>query len=189
MPERIDCVMLAAGESRRMGEWKMLLPFLGATMVETSVRRALEACARVILVAGFRGRELVRLFRLWPGVRVIDHGLWREGMYSSVRAGIERVETPRFFVALGDMPLVGAEVYRALLASDAQAVIPSHRGRRGHPVLLSTEAVRAHIRRHGAIGTLRDVIACLTMETVPVPDPGVVDDIDTPEDYREVRDG
>jgi hypothetical protein len=54
----VECVMLAAGRSSRMDDWKMTLPWGKSTIVEHSVRTALNVCARVVLVAGFRAEEL-----------------------------------------------------------------------------------------------------------------------------------
>ncbi len=93
----------------------MTLPCSGSTIVECSVQNALESCSRVILVSGYRGDELARLFAGRERVLVVHNADYELGMFSSVQCGVTRVNTERFFLALGDMPLVAAAVYKILL--------------------------------------------------------------------------
>jgi molybdenum cofactor cytidylyltransferase len=186
--------MLAAGASSRMDQWKMTLPFGTGTVIEASVRAALEVCGRVILVIGFRAEELIELFSGRERVLPVVNEHYTEGMFSSIRRGVEKVRSERFYLSLGDMPRVGAEVYRALAARPAvDAVVPKYRGKKGHPLLLSAAVARAVLSR-GAEGggpkqTLRDVLAELPTLTVPVDDPHILHDIDTAEDYRALAEG
>ncbi len=180
----LDCVVLAAGSSTRMERWKMTLPCGEVTVVECTVRSALEACARVVLVTGFRAEELERLFAGERRVHPVRNRRYEEGMFSSIKAGAAEVASGAFFLALGDMPLVSPAVYRTLAAHrTAAAVIPKYRGKKGHPLLLSEEAGRS-IASFPARATLRDVLAGLTTLTVPVEDRHVLCDIDVPADYR-----
>jgi molybdenum cofactor cytidylyltransferase len=182
--EPCDCVLLAAGLSSRSTDWKMLLPCGGATMVEASAAAALPACARVIVVAGFRAGELAALFRGRERVEVAVNERFEEGMLSSVRCGAASVRTPRFFLALADMPLVTPETYRRLLEAPAvDAVIPKFRGKKGHPLLLSGAVARAAASA-SRDDTLRDVLAGFATLLLPVEDPNVLQDIDTDEDFR-----
>ena len=191
----VGCVMLAAGSSTRMDSWKMLLPWGGSTIVEQSVKTALSVCSRLILVVGFRARELTELFRKRLEVEVVVNADFASGMFSSVRQGAEAAAEGPFFLALADMPGVSGGVYRNLLhwgrrldggfaaAGTAYAVIPQYRGKKGHPLLLSA-GIRARILRADASETLRDVLAGVPTAVVPVDEPGILHDIDTPADYR-----
>jgi molybdenum cofactor cytidylyltransferase len=190
----LDCVMLAAGTSSRMDRWKMTLPFGEGTVIEASVQAALEVCSRVILVVGFRAEELFELFHGRERVLQVTNERYAEGMFSSIRCGVAQVRSERFYLSLGDMPRVGAEVYRALAGQPAvDAVIPMYRGKKGHPLLLSAAAARAVLSQKAGGGvsepTLRDVLAELPTLTVPVNDPYILHDIDTEEDYRALVDG
>jgi molybdenum cofactor cytidylyltransferase len=190
---RPDCIMLAAGRSRRMEQWKMTLPLGEATLVESSVSAALEVCGRVILVAGYRAEELAALFRERERVRVVVNPAYEEGMFSSVRCGSGQVRSPWFFLALGDMPGVDPGTYRLLarLAKDLPvrgsfripALIPRFRGKKGHPLLLSDQ-VKERILSAPPTVTLREVLASVPNLLVPVDDPHILQDVDTPEDYR-----
>ncbi|MBN1836355.1 MAG: NTP transferase domain-containing protein [Spirochaetales bacterium] len=190
---RPDCVMLAAGRSRRMEQWKMTLPLGETTLVERSVSTALEACGRVILVAGHRAAELVELFEGRERVQVVVNPEYEQGMFSSVRRGVAEVGSPRFFVALGDMPLVDPGTYHLLVGLAEElpeaagvripALIPRYHGKKGHPLLLAA-LVRERILAATPAVTLRDVLAEVPNLLVPVEDPHVLQDVDTPEDYR-----
>ena len=63
--EKFECIVLAAGASARMGQWKLFLPFQGRTVIECVVRAALTVCSRVILVTGFRSAEAAAFFSSW----------------------------------------------------------------------------------------------------------------------------
>jgi len=181
-----DCLILAAGASSRMSDWKMLLPWEGSTIVETSVRKALDACRRVILVAGFRAEELRALFadRIRAGeMAFVANPVYERGMFSSVQAGAGLVTSQRFFLALGDMPRVEPSVYRLLLRYEGEVVIPKYRGKKGHPLLLSSAAGR-RIQELEQDRSMRDVLAEFPTLAVPVEEPGVVQDIDDAQDYR-----
>ena len=120
--EPVECVMLAAGESRRMGRWKMLLPLEETTVVERSVENALVVCDTVYLVVGHRGEELMRLFAGRNRVVCVANRRYAQGMFSSVKTGVARLKGGRCFLALADMPLVSPKVYRSLLeASPAES--------------------------------------------------------------------
>ncbi len=187
--ERYDCIMLAAGESTRMGSWKPLLPFRGSTVIEWSVRSALRSCRRIVLVVGYRGEELAERFRGRAGVETVENRDYRKGQLSSLVTGMERTEDSRFFVALGDMPLIGGHVYdriaaegRTAFAGGFAAVRPAFGGRPGHPVLLDRDRVFTDPPGDG-IRSVRDILHALRVLEVPCSDAGVVSDIDTPADY------
>jgi molybdenum cofactor cytidylyltransferase len=181
--EDIDCLVPAAGQSARMGRWKPVLPFGTRTIIETVVMNALRACTRVILVTGYRGAELAVLFRGQARVHVVENSDWPLGMFSSIRQGAEHVRTPRFFIALGDMPWIGAEVYATLLeAPMADFVYPVSDGKRGHPVLCAGR-VKDEVRHADpAAGSMREIASRLMVEEVPWRDDTIHHDIDTLED-------
>ena len=193
-----ECVMLAAGRSTRKDGWKMTLPWGESTIVEHSLRAALDVCSRVVLVAGFRVEEIARIFRDWPRVEVVNNERYEEGMFSSVQMGVRSIGNGGFFLALGDMPGVSGDIYRTLLGWDrrlasilggtAHAVIPKYRGKKGHPLLLSPET-KIRILDSEISRTLRDVLAEVPTIIVPVDDQGILHDIDTPADYQSLRNG
>ncbi len=169
-----------------MGSWKPLLPFRRRPLIEWSVRNALELCERVILVTGYRGAELEALFRSWTGVELVENPRWERGMFSSIKAGVDRVTSERFFIALADMPLIRPEVYRALAERPGwEAARPTYQGQKGHPVLLA----RSLIDRITALDDSQSMAAALRgarLLELPLDDRFVVCDLDTPGDYEEL---
>jgi molybdenum cofactor cytidylyltransferase len=191
----VDCLMLAAGSSTRMDVWKMTLPWGQATIVEHSVQIALDLCSRVIVVTGFRADELAERFRDWPRIEVVRNSDYEMGMFCSVQRGAGTLGKNPFFLALADMPSVTGAVYTGMLAwydrfatvfaaaGTDYAVIPKHKGKKGHPLLLSP-GVRTRILQTDPSKTLRHVLAEVPTVAVPVDEPGILQDIDTPADYR-----
>lgn len=187
--ESFDCVVPAAGKSARMERWKLLLPVGADTVVARSVRNALGFCSRVILVTGFRGEELRRLFDDWPAVTTVQNPEYSSGMFSSIRAGVRHVRSERFFVALADMPFIRPDVFRALAAVPASpagssAARPYYQGNKGHPVLLS-HMIIDKILQFDNSHTMQDVLRSVSMYRLATDDKGVLMDIDTPQDYRD----
>lgn len=167
-----------------MGEWKLLLPFGKETIIEAAVHTALAACPRVILVSGYRGGELAAAFQADQRVLVVENPDWPTGMLGSILRGVPLIETSRFFVALGDMPLLCSEVYAALLGQPvADAVLPVFHGARGHPVLLKQSLGEKALRNPPASGRMKDLLARHDIREMPWPDDSVLRDINTPEDY------
>jgi molybdenum cofactor cytidylyltransferase len=181
--EGVDCVVPAAGQSARMGAWKPVLPFGDSTIVQTVVAAALGACARVILVTGFRGAELAALFRSEPRILIVDNPDWLLGMFSSVQRGLAHVATPRFFVSLGDMPWIGPEVYQALLGADPSPVVaPVFGGFRGHPVLFDAAVRDAALRADPETGSMKEIASRFAATELPWEDDAILRDIDRMED-------
>ncbi len=187
--EEAECLIPAAGAALRMGKWKPLLGFRGATIVETVLRTALEACARVVLVTGYRASELERIFEAEPRVRVARNPDWELGMFSSIQCGVRLIESGRFFVTPADMPLIKSGIYRALLeaavsdADHADAFIPVFKGMRGHPVLLGRRVTKAVLRQEPATGAMKEVLRSFRVRELDWADDSILRDVDTPQDY------
>jgi molybdenum cofactor cytidylyltransferase len=166
-----------------MGRWKPVLPFGESTIVQTVVAVALQACPRVVLVTGYRGAELASLFEGDPRVLPVAHEAWQEGMFSSIRLGVSRVRTRRFFVTLADMPWITAAVYAAMLRrEETDVVFPVRGGMRGHPVLFNERVKDAIAAADPESGSMRAVVESFHVSEVQWPDDSVLRDIDTAAD-------
>ncbi|RMG17737.1 MAG: nucleotidyltransferase family protein [Planctomycetota bacterium] len=192
-PYAVRPLVLAAGASSRMGRPKASLPF----GPETALGRILSTCAACSLsppqvVAGAHPDAVHAAAAPYPTARVVVNEEWARGRTVSIRCGLEAVP-PEEGVLLWpvDCPLPGAEVVRTLLAAAAAApealgCVPSHGGRRGHPLLLAPAAVR----RLAALGpnqSARTLVRALHAEGRLVHVPAgseVLANIDTPEAYR-----
>ncbi len=171
-----------------MEGWKPLLPFGASTVIETVVENALAVCGSVLLVTGYRGEELARLFQGRPRVLIVHNSEWELGMFSSIRRAAPLVDAERFFITLGDKPLIRPAAYEALLAAPrAAAVFAAFDGVRGHPVLLDESVRRAIIDADPASGSMKDIITRLSAHEVAWSDDSVTRDLDTREQYEEAR--
>lgn len=180
-----ECIILAAGLSRRMGKWKMMMPWGAGTILDSALDSALSFCDRVVLVTGFRGDELRSYYQEHPKIDVVFNPDYRDGMFSSIQRGVASITSSRFFLALGDMPEVKPSVYRTLWQhrEDGVCLIPGYDRGKGHPVLLPEKAI-AMIKHAPEGATLKDIIHQLGTHVVPVSEQGIHWDVDTPAQYE-----
>ena len=184
---RIVAVVLAAGEGRRMGGPKALVPFEGTTFVERCVERLDRpgVAGTVVVVGPLQDR----VAELLPAGACVANPRASEGMLGSVLCGLDAAEARGADAVLlhpVDHPLVEAatvdRVVQALL-DGALIAVPSRDGRRGHPggfARAAWPALRAALPARGA----REVLADHPDWIVHVEgDAGCVAGIDTPADY------
>jgi molybdenum cofactor cytidylyltransferase len=188
----ISALVLAAGYSSRMKRFKPLLQLGQTTVLERCVRLFNDAGVQDIrVVIGHRADELKPLLdRL--GVRWVVNRDFDEGMFSSVRAGVEDLKPSchAFFLLPVDIPLVRRTTVLDLLAArethKADIFYPTFLGRRGHPPLIAATCRSALLSWEGD-GGLRAFLDQHTPEDrnadVPVADEHVLLDMDTPQDY------
>jgi len=203
----IWAVVLAAGESRRMGTQKLLLPF-GDTTVAGAVVRAARAsrAGRTLVVLG-SDHEAVRdelepldKTRKCAGTReaspascgfVINRN-YRLGMLTSIQAGIRALppDAKAAVIVLGDQPFLASGVIDEVIAAYEEngkgIVIPTFQGRRGHPVLIDLK-YRGEVLALDPCDGLRGLMLAHPDDILEVEagDANILRDLDTPEDYRE----
>ncbi len=185
MSEKV-CLMLAAGLSSRMGQWKMMLPWGEGTVLDSALAAALSFCDRVVLVTGFRGAELNWRYGDHGRITLCHNEDFNEGMFSSIRCGAAALGDGHFFLALGDMPAVSGAVYRTLWQQrDATCLIPEYAQGKGHPVLLPP-AMRDTVLAANNETSMKTLITCHGQRRVPVSDGAIHWDMDTPEQYQQL---
>ncbi|MBS1251959.1 MAG: Nicotine blue oxidoreductase [Anaerolineales bacterium] len=196
---QVSGVLLAAGESTRMGEGcvKQLLPFDGEPLVRRTACEALASClCEVVVVVGFASDE-VRQALAGLDVRVVDNPDYRAGQSTSVRAGLAAVDPAAdaaMFLPV-DHPFLTAHVIDRLIAAyqDAEGaiVLPVYENRRGAPVLLDRSIFPELAQLTGDEGG-RQIFQQYAgkIVTVPLDSERPLLDVDTPEAYQEfVQDG
>lgn len=194
----IAAVLLAAGQSIRMGRSKLELPWKnGQSIISHVVEVFLQGGASPVLVvtggmseaieASLRGKEIE--FAHNP-----DYATG--GMLSSIKGGLRALEARAIEAALispADLPLLRPTTVRRIIQAwenNAPPILaPSYEERRGHPVLVAKMEWEA-ILRLGDDQTLRDFLRQREREIsyLIVDDPGVLYDLDTPEEYRKAMD-
>ena len=186
--KKIGAVVAAAGLSSRMGAFKPLLPFDGATVIERCIANLRAAGAtELVVVTGHRAEELNAQLH---GVTLVHNPLYAETqMFDSLCLGLRALpeDCDTILLTPGDVPLVRAETVRALLNAGAGFACPVCAGRRGHPVALDGRW-RDALLRYAGDGGLRGAVAALGIPVteVEVADDGMCRDLDTPTDYDEV---
>ena len=184
-------VILAAGESRRMGRPKAFLPFRGGTFLSGIATALGRRCSPVIAVFGFDADRLIaRLKSSVPAtVTGIENPAWELGMLTSLQAGLRAVPATcdAVLFTLVDHPAIQSATIDALLGSDAAIAIPRFENRRGHPVLIRRRVMEEFVAEPPQ-SKVRDVIDrhAAEIEYIDVGDPGISDDIDDPGLYQEL---
>jgi molybdenum cofactor cytidylyltransferase len=188
-------LILAAGESSRMGQDKALLTYGGRTFLETIISILREAdVSRVAAVLGHHAEEVQRGVKL-EDMEVVINPEYHRGQTSSLQAGLralERADLEAVVLCLVDHPLISADTVRALVASfrrsGAPVVIPTFQDQRGHPVLIGRTLFSALLSldpgagANTVIGRHRDAT-----QLVEVNDSGILLDVDDPEAYHRLE--
>jgi molybdenum cofactor cytidylyltransferase len=188
-------LLLAAGESSRMGTDKALLTYRGRTFLETLVATLREAgLERIAVVLGYHAEEIQRAVNLQQ-VQVAINPDYRLGQTSSLQEGLRALGTTDLegvILCLVDHPAISVVTVRKLLKgfqhSQAPVIIPTFRGRRGHPVLIARPVFRELLDSKPDSGA--DTVVRKYREStlfVEVEDPGVLVDVDDPETYRRLE--
>ncbi len=189
--QMIAAVLLAAGQSSRMGQHKLLLPLLGKPLVLHAVQSALASEAdETLVVVGYR-TEAVREALADQPVRIIENPDYAQGQSTSLRAGVAALaaKTEAALILLGDQPLLTADMLNMLIAAWKRAaspiVAPVYGGQRGNPVLFSRALFPELLAVSGDQGG-RAVLQRHAGETllVQMEDPAAALDVDTWQEYQ-----
>ncbi len=187
---RIWAIVLAAGESRRMGSPKMLLPYNDVTVIEQVILNLLDSdIDRVVVVLGAGREEIMSVTRRYDVFHCYNED-YKLGMLSSVKCGFYSL--PRGCIGAlimpGDQPMTGPgeinRVIRTFLESCKGLVMAAHNGKRGHPLIVDMKYADEVLNLPEGEG-LR-VLAVRHPEDVlesDTDDSSVLRDIDTLEDY------
>lgn len=197
MPTRptVSAIILAAGESRRMGDAnKLLMPLRGRPMLAHVIRAVTTASVdEAIVVLGHEADQVLPVLAAYP-VRTVINPDYAEGMTTSIRTGVAATasKTAGFMICLSDLPLIKAGEYthlanafREAVAADPQCIVrPVFEGTPGNPVVFAgayRAALQEHAEREGCKGLVKRHRAHVL--DVAMATDHVIRDIDTPEAY------
>jgi len=191
-------VILAAGASSRMGRDKALLPWRDGTFLSVAIRALQPATELVIVVAGANAASLEPIANANAAFMAINPNP-QLGQFSSLQAGLQDVLNrgrDAAIVTLVDRPPAEIETIEQLKtvfhSSDDQvwAVVPEYQGKHGHPFVIGREMIEAFLR--APVGSSAREVEHANqphIRYVPVSDPLVVANVDTPEDFEKLRAG
>jgi len=150
----ISAILLAAGESKRMGKLKQLMPLGGKSILEHSIDNFLASrVSEVIVVLGCEARVVVKKVAARP-VKIAMNPAYREGMSGSIVRGLDLVSDGgrAVMLALADQPFVDSRVIDRMIdefnTHNKGIVVPVYKGRRGNPIIFA-------IKYRGELSRLR----------------------------------
>ncbi len=178
----IEGIILAAGYSSRAGTYKLTAEIKGKAVIQRCIEGMYDVCSRIIVIGGYNINKLTPILDKYSKADLIFNENYQEGMFTSVLKGFKYSRADKTFLIPGDYPFVSQTVYEKLLKTNANIVVPTFGGMKGHPVLINKNMAGLLLTATG-INTLRDFIAEQGFTTLEVESPGILMDIDTPEDY------
>ena len=187
----ISAILLAAGQSKRMGELKQLMPFGQSTIVRQAVDNLLgSAVVEVIVVVGYRAEDVTKAIAAKP-IRIVMNPDYEQGMSTSIIAGLNLVHggVQAVMLAMGDQPLVNSETMNILIEEfcnhDKGIAVPTYQGRRGHPIIFAIKYKNKLLKLKGDVGG-RQIIKDHPDDVleVAVDSESIVADFDTTDDYE-----
>jgi len=188
----ISAIILAAGQSKRMGQPKMLLPWGKSTVIEQVIASFLNAGIEdVIVVTGGAREQVEGIIGHYP-VRTIHNADFAAGeMLSSIQCALGAMPTgaQAALIGLGDQPQVQERTVRLICeqyrASQSSLIVPSFQRRRGHPWLV-TRSLWSEIQALKPPESTRDFLTghAHDIQYVNVDTQSILTDLDTPEDYE-----
>lgn len=183
-------IILAAGKSLRMGKPKMLLPYRGKTIVETTINNILSSKVKgAIVVLGSGSDEILKVTGRLPVINCYNKD-FEEGMLSSVQCGFRTlpVDFGAVIVLPGDQPEIGSDIINTLvdayLNSDKELIVPVCNSKRGHPLLIGSR-YRSSVENLDQEEGLRALLKKFPEDVLEVntDSPEILKDIDTFEEY------
>jgi molybdenum cofactor cytidylyltransferase len=187
----ISAILLAAGQSKRMGELKQLMPFGQSTIVEQAVDNLLDSAVdEVIVVVGYKAEDVIKAIAAKP-IKLVINPDYEQGMSTSIMAGLNLVHSRAqgVMLALGDQPLVDSQTINRLIEEfynhDKGIAVPTYQGRRGHPIIFAIKYKKQLLELSGDVGG-RQIIKDYPADIleVAVDSEGIIADFDTVGDYQ-----
>jgi len=138
----IGAIILAAGESKRMGFPKMLLPFHGTTMIENVIANVSASLVEsTLIILGAEKDRLIEVIKKTTATYCYNDN-YKEGMLSSVKCGFQNLslDIKDVLVFQGDQPYITSDVINRVIeaykSSGKGIVMPVYNGKRGHPLMI-----------------------------------------------------
>ena len=190
----IWAILLAAGESSRMGRLKALLPWRGTTLIESQLKTLLSSGVhRIVVVLGHDSDRLKPIVDSVEGASWVLNPDYLKGKTTSLKTGVSALDDQSVADVLllnVDQPRT-SETMRVLLArhssSKSVITIPTHKGKGGHPILISAELLPELATIEEETKGLLEVVRRHSdaTERFEMDDPSVLWDLNTPEQYEQ----
>jgi molybdenum cofactor cytidylyltransferase len=193
--DEIGVIILAAGESSRLGKAKQLLPYKGVNLLQHATQVAIDAVSKpIVVVLGAAFPEISKELRNYR-VNIIENPVWQEGMASSIKMGLVKIQelSPDLagvILMVCDQPYVTPHLLRKMLVawqnSGKGIVACAYGGTAGTPALFSKDYFEELLSLQGQEGAKKILKAYQSFISLVAFPLGQVD-IDTPEDYNSLE--
>jgi molybdenum cofactor cytidylyltransferase len=193
---RISGILLAAGESKRMGKPKLLLNLGESNIINTTIENLLKSkIFELIIVLGHEAQNIESsLSSQDKRIKFVTNKNYREGMSTSIKCGVLTAskDSEAFLIALGDQPLISPKIINRLIekyqSSGVGIITVMHQSLRGHPVIISKKYVQEILSLNGDIGA-RDLLKQHLDDTASINIESSEEffDIDRTQDYEELK--
>ena len=191
---QVPLILLAAGESRRMGTPKQLLSYKGDSLIRhTATMAAASECNPTVVVIGANSDRISLELENLP-VRVTYNTQWQQGMSASIAKGIDtllkmNINFDAFVVALADQPLITATIYNRLVeryrSNRPQAIASNYSDTIGVPALFDRTLIPKLLKMKQQ-GGAKQLLHKYSDRAFNLDLPEAAIDIDTPTDYQQL---
>lgn len=191
----ISAIILAAGQSKRMGRSKMTLPWKNTTVLGKVIETIKQAgIGDILVVTGGERAQVDTIVAEYKVRTVYNENFESEEMIISIQLGLREqyVESAAALICLGDQPQVEESsvrsIYEAFRKNNNPIVVPSYQNRRGHPWLITRELWNEVLGMR-APESMRDFLRKYNKDIlyVETKTPSILQDLDTPEDYLKYK--
>jgi len=190
--EEYAIIILAAGNSSRMGQAKQLLQIHGKTLLKRTIDQARTLLPRsVYVVTGANEDAISSELCMDHSIHTYHNASWREGMASSIKTGLVAVQADNpaikgCVISVCDQPFLTAEIYGQLISThrhNPRSIVASaYKDTSGVPVLFDRHYFPLLMELTGQEGA-KKILHSQTPQVLHVPFPNGHIDLDTPEDY------
>jgi len=196
----ITSLVLAAGESNRMGALKQILPFADSTILETTVNNLIKTellDGEIRIILGAKAEKIYPHIKdiINEKIRVLVNEDYKTGMLSSIKRGLKDLDsdTEHILITLADKPMIAPETYNLIiqkyLEGSKKIIVPVYDDVRGHPVIVSGELVPQIKKFKNSRFGLRNLTKKHPEQVLyfPVDDENIIRDIDYFDEYKKYK--
>ena len=187
---QIGALIVAAGMSSRMGEFKPMLSIGSISVAQRVVATLSQAgVSKIVIVTGYNATMLERHLAGNGIIFLRNENYKNTQMFDSVKIGLDYLKDKcdKILFTPVDVPLFTSKTVRMILASNAALAAPVCEGIQGHPILISNHMIPEILNDCGEMGLRGAIERCsATLQQIPVEDFGTIQDADTPEDFSKL---
>jgi len=189
---QIGALIVAAGMSSRMGEFKPMLSIGSISVAQRVIATLQQAGAtKIVMVTGYNATVLERHLSGNGIIFLRNEQYETTQMFDSVKIGLRYLQDKcdKLLFTPVDVPLFTAQTVTTLLESGSALACPMCNGKQGHPIVIANELIPEILRDCGEMGLKGAMDRCsVPLQRINVDDPGTIHDADTPEDFSALVD-